>query len=79
MASAAFETDWDLVNAKKFCLIDDVVLDYDNPFMLGVNNIVSKLDYRTGPCCIYRRSGILSLQTMADMDYSDELPALSWK
>ena len=70
--SSAFETDWDLVEAQKSGLIDAVVSGDGVPFMLGVDNIVFKLNYRNGQCCIYRRSDVLSLPTMANGGYSNK-------
>ena len=60
VVSAPFDTDWQLIEAQRAGLIDVIISDDGDLFVIGGDNIVSELDYRTGTCCLYRREAVLA-------------------
>ena len=75
--AAPFEADWQLVSAQVDNLIDVIISDDGDLFIIGGDNIVTDLDYETGECCFYKRDEILQRQSMGSGVYANELPALS--
>jgi 5'-3' exonuclease len=73
---APFEAKRQLVEAQKAGLIDIIILDDGDVFVLGGDNIVSSLSYRTGECFVYKQSDVLAKQTMGGGEYKNELAAL---
>lgn len=75
---SAFEADWQLIAAQEHAgLIDIIVSDDGDLFVIGGDIIVTELNYYTGSCCFYERKNILSRPSMGNGSYADELPALS--
>ena len=77
VVSSPFETDWQLLEAQRAGLINVIISDDGDLFVMGGDNIVSMLDYRTGRCCLYKRDDILSRPSMGSGAFAEELPALS--
>ena len=75
--AAPFEADWQLVSAQVDNLIDVIISDDGDLFIIGGDNIVTDLDYETGECCFYKRDEILQRESMGSGVYANELPALS--
>ncbi len=75
--SAPFEADWQLVSAQLDNLIDVIISDDSDLFIIGGDKIVTELDYETGACCFYEREEILQRASMGSGAYAIELPALS--
>jgi len=75
--AAPFEADWQLVSAQLDNLIDVIISDDSDLFIIGGDKIVTDLDYKTGKCCFYKRDEILQRASMGSGAYASELPALS--
>lgn len=56
----------------------DVIISGDGDLLvLGGDNIISDLHYRSGQCCYYQRAMILANPSMGAGRYNDYLPILS--
>ena len=72
-----FEADFQLVEAQRAGIIDIIISDDGDLFVMGGDKIATELDYRTGSCSFYERSTILPRQSMGGGKYANCLAALS--
>jgi 5'-3' exonuclease len=57
---APFEADWQLVAAQQAGIIDNIITDDGDLFVIGGDNIImTEVNYYTGRCCFYKRSEVL--------------------
>jgi len=61
---APFEADWQLIEAQHAGLIDIILSEDGDLFVIGGDKIVTDIDYVTGECCLYERSDILQRESM---------------
>jgi 5'-3' exonuclease len=74
---APFEADWQLIALQQMNIINGIMTDDGDLFILGGDNIITDTCFTSGKCCIYRREDILARESMGSGAYADHLPALA--
>ncbi len=72
---APFEADWQLVAAQRAGIINNIISNDSDIFVIGGDNIMTAVNFYTGTCCLYKRSEVLQRPTMKGV--SNDLQALS--